>query len=108
MDLDKNKEVVRLFIDRVVNEGHVERALNYVAPDFTLHDPGQPPMKGPGLLWFLHRLRIAFPDFRLNIEELVAEGDSVVVIGTQTGTQEGEYRGLAPAGRAFSVRTHVL
>lgn len=108
MDTDKSRELVSSFIDDVVNTGHSEHALKYVAPDFTLHNPGETPTRGPALLRYFDLLRTAFPDFRLNIEELVAEGDRVVVIGTQTGTHEGDYKGLPPAGRAFKVRTHVL
>jgi steroid delta-isomerase-like uncharacterized protein len=48
------------------------------------------------------RLHRAFPDLRITIEDLIAEGDKVVVRDTVTGTHQGEYLGLAPTGRSVS------
>ncbi|MFF2204581.1 ester cyclase [Streptomyces sp. NPDC058145] len=42
----------------------------------------------------------AFPDLRVEIEDVIAEGDKVVYRNTVTGTHLGEYRGLAPTGRS--------
>jgi predicted ester cyclase len=41
----------------------------------------------------------AFPDLHIALEELIAEGDRVFVRTTMTGTQDGEYKGIAPTGR---------
>ncbi|MGW2728229.1 ester cyclase [Streptomyces sp. NPDC001494] len=41
----------------------------------------------------------AFPDLRVEVEEVITEGDKVVCRNTVTGTHLGEYRGLAPTGR---------
>jgi predicted ester cyclase len=44
----------------------------------------------------------AFPDFRVAIEDIIAEGDKVCVRLEETGTHKGEYRGLAPTGNKLS------
>ncbi|MFJ9832243.1 ester cyclase [Streptomyces sp. NPDC101169] len=41
----------------------------------------------------------AFPDLRVEVEDVITEGDKVVCRNTVTGTHLGEYRGLAPTGR---------
>jgi steroid delta-isomerase-like uncharacterized protein len=41
----------------------------------------------------------AFPDLRLTVEDVIAEGDKVVVRNTVTGTHRGEYMGLQATGR---------
>jgi predicted ester cyclase len=41
----------------------------------------------------------AFPDLHIALDELIAEGDSVFVRSTMTGTHDGEYKGIAPTGR---------
>lgn len=44
----------------------------------------------------------AFPDIRVTVEDMIAEGDRVVFRNTVTGTHLGEYRGLPPTGRSVS------
>ena len=43
----------------------------------------------------LHR---AYPDLHITVEDMVAEGDKVVVRNTVTGTHRGEYLGRPPTG----------
>ena len=48
--------------------------------------------------------RSAFPDLRLDINDLVVSADKVVAVWTATGTHRGAVFGEAPTGKAFSVR----
>ena len=49
-------------------------------------------------------VQTAFSDYHLKIENLVAEGDEVVVRYTMTGKITGSIMGSKPSGKAFSVR----
>jgi steroid delta-isomerase-like uncharacterized protein len=40
----------------------------------------------------------AFPDLHVTVEDLIAEGDKVVIRNTVTGTHQGEYMGRPPTG----------
>ena len=42
-----------------------------------------------------------FPDVHREIEDIIAEGDKVWIRVKITGTNTGEYRGLAPIGKKF-------
>jgi predicted ester cyclase len=41
----------------------------------------------------------AFPDLHCSLDELIAEGDTVFLRSTMTGTHDGEYKGIPPTGR---------
>ena len=45
--------------------------------------------------------RESFPDFRLQVVDVIAEGDKVVGHFKCSGTHEGEWRGVPPTGRRF-------
>jgi ketosteroid isomerase-like protein len=45
--------------------------------------------------------RDSFPDFRMEVEDVIAEGDKVVGHFKCSGTHRGEWRGIRPTGRRF-------
>ena len=46
----------------------------------------------------------AFPDLRLTVDEMVAEGDAVVTRNTATATHTGDLMGIPPTGKQITVR----
>jgi predicted ester cyclase len=48
------------------------------------------------------RLLRAFPDLRVTVEDVIAEGDKVVARNTVTGTHQGEYMGLQATGKSVT------
>jgi C-1 hydroxylase len=48
-------------------------------------------------------VRAAFPDLRITVETLVAEGDKVAALLTLSGTHSGEFLGIPPTDKAVSV-----
>lgn len=82
-------------ISQTIDEG--------VAPDALIRTPL--PLKATGaellkeVFGMLHR---AFPDLRVTIEDLIAEGDKVVARNTVTGTHRGEYMGMQPTGKSIT------
>jgi predicted ester cyclase len=47
-------------------------------------------------------LHAAFPDFKATIDDLITEGDKVVIRMTWRGTQKGEFMGVPPTGKRVS------
>jgi steroid delta-isomerase-like uncharacterized protein len=107
MSQEKNKEIVRRWIEEGFNRGNLERIEEVYSPDFVAHDPHDPtPLVGiEGARRLVGLYRDAFPDATFTVDDLIAEDDKVVtrwtVRGTHKGTARGgALRGLAPTGRA--------
>jgi predicted ester cyclase len=52
---------------------------------------------------FVKLLWAASPDFRWDIEEMVAHGDRVIARFVVRGTHTGEYQGVRPTGNRFEA-----
>jgi steroid delta-isomerase-like uncharacterized protein len=46
----------------------------------------------------------AFPDSRVTIDDMIAEGDQVVTKKTFRGTHEGEFAGIPPTGKTVELQ----
>ena len=47
--------------------------------------------------------RNAFPDLRFNVEDLIAEGESVTARWSCRGTHKAELNGIAPTGKQITI-----
>ena len=48
--------------------------------------------------------RVAFPDLRMDPEDVLASGDKVVARVRATGTHEGEFMGMPATGKSVDVQ----
>lgn len=106
MSIEENKAIAVQLYEEIFNKGNVELANKLVAPTAVNHDPTLPPgiPDGPeGLKSAVAMLRGAFPDSQHTIEDLIAEGDKVVVRLTHSGTHQGTYMGLPPTGKRIAL-----
>jgi steroid delta-isomerase-like uncharacterized protein len=89
---------------QAANTGDVEliskTADELVAPDALIRTPLPIDAAGAQLAKEVFaRLLHAYPDLHITIEDLIEEGDKVVVRNTVTGTHQGDYMGLPPTGK---------
>jgi len=105
MSIEQNKAVFRQIVEEIFNQGNISLFDELVAPDFIEHEELPPgiPVGREGAKVLFTQLRSAFPDFKAEIEDLIAEGDRVVVRMKWTGTHEGEFMGIPPTGRSISI-----
>ncbi len=104
MSAEQNKTLMRRFYDEVVNRGNLDMIDELASPDFVDHEASSGLAGGrEDVKQFLSMLRIAFPDLRMNVEDLIAEGDKVVARATMTGTHQGEFAGIAATGKTVNV-----
>ncbi len=101
MTIAANKDVVRRFYEELWNRGNLDAADKLVAQDYVRHDlrPGDAPPGPSGQKAVAEKFRAAFPDVRLELEALVAEGDLVAARWTISGTHQGAWGDVTPTGR---------
>lgn len=86
------------------NQGDLDGAAAYLAADYIDHsDPAGTPPGSASARQRWAMLRAAFPDARITIDKVVAEGDKVAVRFTLRGTHTGELMGIQPTGRQVVV-----
>jgi C-1 hydroxylase len=91
-----NKELVRAFFE-AWSRRDVEKAAGLVAEDFVNNSSasqGRDGVREEGEYWFT-----AFPDASVSIEDVIAEGDRVVVRLTARATHGGSFMGAEPTGK---------
>jgi len=104
-----NKEVIRAFIEHVLNQGRFDRMNDLVLENFIELDPLPGQQQGrEGLKAVLMQFRSAFPDIRWRIDEMVSEGEKVVTRFTWTGTHRDTFLGIPATGRQVEVKGVVI
>ena len=105
MSTEQNKAVVRRLIDEVFNQGNISVVDDLATPGFIEHEdlpPGMPAGR-EGVKMLTSAMHGAFPDFHAAIEDLIAEGDKVVLRMTWKGTQKGEFLGIPASGKHLDI-----
>jgi steroid delta-isomerase-like uncharacterized protein len=111
MSTEQNKTLVRRYWEEVWNKGNLAVADELIASDFDGHpQPSDPDFgRGPaGQKQLVGMYRTAFPDVRMTIEDMTAEGDRVVLRWTARGTQTGAFMEIAATGKPTTVTGMVL
>jgi steroid delta-isomerase-like uncharacterized protein len=104
MTTEQNKATFRRMVEEVFNKGNIGLVDELLTPDFVEREglpPGFPDGR-EGVKQLTLMLRSAFPDFKATIEDMLADGDKVVVRMTWTGTQKGEFMGIPATGKRVS------
>jgi len=102
MDTARNKDLARRLY-ALINEGRVDQLVDLVSPDYTEHDPL--PGQGSGREGVLDRFSMITTALASHfaVEDLIAEGDRIVVRWTNTGTHVDDFAGIPATGRTFTI-----
>jgi steroid delta-isomerase-like uncharacterized protein len=102
---ENNKTIARRLIEEVWNKGNLSVADELFAPNYEHHDAstldfgrGPESEKKRATLY-----RTAFPDVRLTIEDIIAEGEIVMTRWSCRGTHKGDLSGIAPTGKQINI-----
>jgi steroid delta-isomerase-like uncharacterized protein len=100
-----NVKLVTRFYADVWNGGRATDTDAFVADDHRYHDPTAPAVpRGPaGVVQAVGALRRIFPDLVLSLDDVVGQGDRVVVRVTARGTHRGTWLGAAGTERVVAL-----
>jgi predicted ester cyclase len=98
---EKNKALVREITDQIWNQRKLERIPEFYSPEYVAdYRPYAPERKGhDAIREMVERAHSSFPDYHEEVQQLVAEGDYVVVRLTTSGTQKGKWGPVPPTGK---------
>ena len=103
MTVEENKRVVRRFYDEVLNSKAIDVLPELAVAEYEEHDmlPGQ----GTGLAGLRDRVTMLTDaiDQHFTLEDIIAEGDRVVVRWTTKATQVGEFLGIPATGKSYTI-----
>jgi steroid delta-isomerase-like uncharacterized protein len=101
--IDVNKELVRRFVQEIFVDGNPDAVDELVAEDFVPHTW---PSTGDGrgdLKRAMERVSKSLADANFTIEDTIAEDDRVAVRLTAGARQTGEFMGIPPSGKSYSI-----
>jgi predicted ester cyclase len=98
MSAEENKAVVRREVEELYNHtGNLDAVEEIFDPKYVSHEPTSGETRGiEGARQFAATFREAFPDLQCTIEDMVAEGDKVVMRFRGSGTHRGETEVFGP------------
>lgn len=102
---EENKAIIRRWLEEGWSRGNLAIADELIDSNFVVHGAGgQVVPSGPqGVKQLVAAWRTGFPDGQMSIDDLLGEGDKVVVRMTWRGTHQGNFNGVAPTGNRVAV-----
>lgn len=103
MSTETSKALARRVFQEVLNGRNLEVLNELAAADYEEHNPL--PGQRTGLDGLRDRYAMVLNAFNphFTIEDIVAEGDRVVLRWTNSGTHVGEFLGMPPTGKSYSI-----
>ena len=102
--IEKNKEIARRWLLEFWH-GDFSLAHELHTPDYTRHADSPVPVNNPdAYVQYIKTTRNAFPDLTFTVEDVIAEGDKVVIRWTATMTHQSELMGVPATGKKISAR----
>ncbi len=93
-----------------INDHDLDRAMACVADDFVDHEMTFPTGQSgrEGARQTFETFLAAFPDLRMEVEDMICQGDRVACRIHMHGTQEGELMGIPASRKPMDVETYDI
>ncbi len=104
MSAEENKALVRRLLERLGKGWSPAVIEEFFAPSYRRHlNPTAAPLTPEGQRERANRLRAAFPDATVALEDIFGEGDRVAYRLTIRGTHQRAFQGIPPTGKQVTV-----
>jgi steroid delta-isomerase-like uncharacterized protein len=100
---EEQKALVRRFIDEVFLKGDFAAVDELMTDDFVSHTSGPGASGKDGMKQAITRVSAGLSDASMKIEDVIAEDDRVAVRLTGHAVQTGEFMGMPPSGKAYTI-----
>jgi len=104
---EENKELIRRYI-AATDAQEFNSYDKFLSSDVVAHFPAGNAVGQTEVEQVEKAFAVAFPDAQRTIEELIAEGDKVVMRETVNGTHQGELGGVSATGRKIQIGAIVI
>src|SRR5579864_2449221 len=104
MSENEKKQMLRRYYEEVVMAGRLDVLETIARDDYVEHNPF--PGHGQGIEGLRQRANTLFTALKQKItpELLIAEGDRVAVLWTTHGTHVGDFNGIPPTGKSYTIQ----
>lgn len=102
MSIEDHKALVRRWIE-ALNQKDLADFAAFCIPDFVHHSPSTTIRGLDAYRQALATEFATFPDMHFTVEELIAEGDTVVARLTGHGAHQGSLGGIPPTGKQATI-----
>ena len=106
-DCAANKAIVKKLFDEWINKKNLAAIDEMVTPNYVSHEGGED-TNSEETKKFLAGMFRSFPDIHVTVEDILCEGDKVVVRNIWRATDKGGFAGMAPTGKSVVVEGIVM
>ena len=103
-----NQTIIRRYIEEGINQGNFHIFDELFHPEYIFGSPGEVLHGLEGLKEFIGMFRTAFPDLKIQVDDLTTEENKTVTCFTLMGTHRGELMGIPATGKPVNVHGTIL
>ncbi len=108
MTTAENKALASRILEEFFSQGDLSKAEELFSSAIVVHDPDKELRGLEQIKQGITRLRTAFPDLHYIVEDMMAEGDKVIIRFTGQGTHRGEFRGIPPTDKNMTYTGIII
>ena len=100
---EQNKALIGQVL-KLIDERNLDEAFELYALDYIYHGPGGDVINGrDGIRNLWNMFLVGFPDLHSTVEDVISEGDKLVLRWRIKGTHTGEFMGVAPSNKQIDL-----